>query len=134
MDIEDEHAIGAVLLRYATGIDRRDWVLFATCFTDDVQADYGALGQWHGRDSLVAHMAQGHADLGPTLHRMSNFVITGVAHEARATSYVDALLMHKSGQVLRRAHGYYEDRLVRAEGAWKISSRHFLAVLIEPAL
>ena len=30
-----------MLVRYATGIDRRDWVLFRSCFTDDCEADYG---------------------------------------------------------------------------------------------
>ena len=37
----DHDLITDVLVRYATGIDTRNWPLFRTCFTDDVQADYG---------------------------------------------------------------------------------------------
>ena len=39
-DRDAEQDIAEVIVRYATGIDTRDWDLFRTCFTDDVQADY----------------------------------------------------------------------------------------------
>ena len=32
-------------MRYATGIDRRDWALLRSCFTDDCVADYGDIGE-----------------------------------------------------------------------------------------
>ncbi len=132
MNIEDERAIVAVLVRYATAIDRRDWDLFATCFTKDVEADYGDIGSWRDRKALVDFMEQGHAPIGPTLHRLTNFVITGDAKQALATSYVDALLLRPDpGVLFRRAHGSYEDRLVREEDGWKIQERRFVAVLIQ---
>jgi len=37
----DHELITDVLVRYATGIDTKDWTLFRTCFTNDVSADYG---------------------------------------------------------------------------------------------
>lgn len=39
--------VAEVLVRYATGVDRRDWELFRSCFTDDCEADYGDIGHWH---------------------------------------------------------------------------------------
>ena len=45
---EDRQDISEVLVRYATGIDRRDWPLFRTVFTDDCELDYGEIGTWHG--------------------------------------------------------------------------------------
>jgi hypothetical protein len=135
MNAEDERAIIDVLVRYATAIDRRDWPLLASCFTEDVEADYGDIGSWHGRGAIVDHMAVGHAQIGPTLHRLTNFVIAGEADEARAVCYLDALLMRSgSGGMFRQAHGLYEDRLVRSAEGWKIRSRRFVPVLIqEPA-
>lgn len=135
MNAEDERAIIAVLVRYATAIDRRDWPLLASCFAEDVEADYGDIGIWHGRDAIVNHMAEGHAKIGPTLHRLTNFVIAGEGDEARAACYVDALLMRSGcGEMFRQAHGLYEDRLVRSEEGWKIRSRRFVPVLIrEPS-
>ena len=43
-----------VLVRYATGIDQRDWALFRTCFTEDCVVDYGDIGLWHGVDEVTA--------------------------------------------------------------------------------
>lgn len=129
MTLEDERAITAVLLRYATAIDRRDWALFHSCFAADLEADYPGFGHWHDAEAITAFMAQAHAALGPTLHRLSNIVIEGEGDEAIAQSYVDALLMpgEADGQV-HQAAGRYEDRLVRTAAGWKISRRRFIAV------
>ncbi len=50
LDTRTRLDIADVLVRYATGIDRRDWTLFRSCFTDDCVADYGDIGVWHGAD------------------------------------------------------------------------------------
>ena len=72
----DDHAqIGQVLIRYATGIDRKDWPLLRTCWTDDVVVDYDTLGQYTCADKLTEVMKQTHENMGPTYHRLSNFVI-----------------------------------------------------------
>lgn len=60
--------ISELLVRYATGIDRRDWGLLRSCFTDDVAADYGDVGVWHGVDELVGAGAhRGPGSRRPTL-------------------------------------------------------------------
>ena len=48
--------VAEVLVRYATGIDRRDWTLFRSCFTADCDIDYGDIGVWHGADAITAYM------------------------------------------------------------------------------
>jgi len=53
---EDRQDIAEVLLRYATGIDRRDWPLFRTAFTDDCELDYGEIGTWNGVDAVTEFM------------------------------------------------------------------------------
>jgi uncharacterized protein (TIGR02246 family) len=131
LSAEDERAITAVLVRYATGADRRDWELFASCFTQDLVAEYDGLGSWHGRDALVDFMVKGTAQGGLTMHKLTNFLIFGSGDRAMATCYVDALLMPlEPGGKVRRANGRYEDQLVRDKGGWKISKRHFIPVQI----
>ena len=44
VDREVRQDVADVLVRYATGIDRRDWTQFRSCFTEDCQADYGDIG------------------------------------------------------------------------------------------
>jgi len=131
MTADDERAITAVLLRYATGIDRRDWPLFATCFAADFEGDYPGFGLWRGAHEITDFMQQAHAPLGPTLHRLSNFVIAGDGTSATARSYVDALLMPATADgAVHRAAGWYDDRLVRTADGWRISRRRFVAVQI----
>jgi hypothetical protein len=127
----DEREIIAVLVRYATGIDRRDWPLFETCFTADARTDYGTFGQWSSAAQITAFMQQAHAAMGPTLHRLGNFVIAAQAPGASARSYVDALLMPgPAGGDVHRGIGYYDDELIKTAQGWRIKVRRFTAVQI----
>jgi SnoaL-like domain len=131
MTAGDERAIIAVLLRYATGIDTRDWSLFRTCFADDCEGDYGSFGHWKSGDEITRMMDDMHRSIGPTLHRMTNFVISGDADSATARSYVDALLMPaEEGGDLHRGIGYYDDHFTKQDGEWRIAKRCFVAVQI----
>jgi hypothetical protein len=126
----DEQQITALLISYATGIDRRDWQLFQACFTDDVQADYGNFGRWNSSAEITAFMRQAHAGMGHTLHRLSNFVISVHGASATARSYVDALLMPGGGGEPHRGVGFYDDELVRSPHGWRINFRRFTPVQI----
>jgi SnoaL-like domain len=129
--LTDEQEITALLIRYATGIDRRDWALFQGCFTEDARTDYGTFGQWGSAAQITAFMLAAHAGLGPTLHRLSNFVIAARDNSATARSYVDALLMPgEAGGDAHRGVGFYDDELVKTEEGWRIKFRRFTAVQI----
>ncbi len=84
---QDVMEIRAVIDRYGTGIDRRDWESVATCFTDDVQADYGRNGSWTERGPFVQWLDETHRDVGPTLHRLTNHSIDVDGDRAGAVSY-----------------------------------------------
>ncbi|SVE24716.1 uncharacterized protein METZ01_LOCUS477570, partial [marine metagenome] len=43
-DLADRLAIGDLLTRYATAVDRRDWDLYRTVFTSDAEIDYTSAG------------------------------------------------------------------------------------------
>lgn len=127
----DEQEISAVLIRYATGIDRRDWALFQDCFTHDATTDYGTFGQWNSAAQITAYMKEAHAGVGHTLHRLTNLVITVRGNFAIARSYVDALLMPgPAGGQAHRGIGLYDDELVKTERGWRISSRRFTPIQI----
>jgi len=121
----DKAAIGEVLVRYATGIDQKDWVLLRTCWTDQVLVDYDQLGMFHDPDALTDVMRKTHEAMGPTYHRLSNFVIDVEGDRATARTYVHAVLMLRPGdsQNWIEAVGHYEDVLVRTDDGWRISER-----------
>ena len=124
----DHDDIAEVLVRYATGIDRRDWDLFRTCFADDVVADYGDAGRWDSAEALTAFMVDAHAGMGHTMHRLSNLAITVDGDRATSRTYVDAVLMAPDGGSGLNPIGYYDDVLVRTEQGWRIQRRTFTSV------
>jgi len=126
--------IADVLVRYATGIDQRDWVLFRTCFTEDCEVDYGDIGVWRGADAITAWMEQAHAACGHTLHRITNQAIVPSGGGVAARSYVDAIVMASDNQRGARAVGYYDDAFVRTGDGWKIARRRFTRVLLQTDL
>jgi 3-phenylpropionate/cinnamic acid dioxygenase small subunit len=126
--------VADVLVRYATGIDRRDWLLFRSCFTDDCLADYGDIGVWHGVDAITEFMQQAHEGCGHTLHRISNCAVTARDGGVAARSYVDALIMFEGDRSGIRATGFYDDELVQTDDGWRIARRRFTQVRLQTNL
>jgi 3-phenylpropionate/cinnamic acid dioxygenase small subunit len=130
-------AVSEVLVRYATGIDRRDWELFRTCFSEDCQVDYGKASggeelRWTSADDITAWMEAAHRDMGRTLHRITNERVEQDGGEVTACSYVDVLLTTPDGQLIMNGAGFYTDRLVLTDDGWKIAERQFTSVLMRP--
>jgi hypothetical protein len=123
----DHDLITDVLVRYATGIDTKNWPLFRTCFTDDVQAEYGAeVGSWSSVDGITEYMDVMHKDMLDTKHFLSNFVIEVDGDTATASTYVRAVLVVTDDPLMwYEPVGRYEDRLVRTPDGWRISHRIF---------
>ena len=103
---EDRQDISDVLVRYATGIDRRDWPLFRTMFTDDCELDYGEIGAWKGADAVTEFMQQAHALAGHTMHRLTNQVIT-VDGDYGPGAHLRRRADHARRQQLRRERGRF---------------------------
>ena len=123
----DHELITDVLVRYATGIDTRDWDLFRTCFTRDVHADYGPdVGVWNDADEITEYMTVMHQDMLDTKHMLSNFAIDVDGNTATASTYVHAVLVVTDDPpVWYEPVGRYVDRLVRTLDGWRISERTF---------
>jgi len=122
----DREQITDVLIRYATGIDTKDWPLFRTCFTDDVRADYGDVGVWNDVESLTEYMRTTHEAMPNTLHMMSNIAIDLNGDAASVVSYVHVVLVLTQDPLNSvDAVGHYVDELVRTGDGWRIRERTF---------
>jgi 3-phenylpropionate/cinnamic acid dioxygenase small subunit len=129
-DATSKQDIAEVLVRYATGIDRRDWDLFRSCFAADCLAEYEGFGTWESADAITDFMVTAHAALGHTMHRISNIVIDVHADGDRAVarSSVDGILMAPDGQSGFNPIGFYDDELVHRPDGWRIAHRTFTMV------
>lgn len=124
-------AVAEVLVRYASGIDRRDWPLLRSCFADDCDADYGDIGRWHGAAEITDFMARTHEPCGYTLHRITNVSVARSGAGATSRSYVDAIVMSGDNHNGVHAVGFYDDELTETTAGWQITRRRFTPVLME---
>lgn len=131
VDRDIRQDVSDLLVRYAAGIDRRDWELLRSCFTDDCVADYGDIGRWSSGDEITAWMRNTHEPLGHTLHRITNQDVTSDGGTVRARSYVDAIVLGPDNAHGAWTVGYYDDVVVPSGGGWKIARRRFTMVRIQ---
>ncbi len=129
-DRSDVQDISDVLVRYATGIDTRDWPLFRTVFTDDCELDYGEIGRWQGVDAVTDFMIAVHEMAGHTMHRITNQAVAVDGDSATARAYVDALIMSQDNSSGVNAAGYYDDEFIRTDAGWRLARRRFTVVLV----
>jgi 3-phenylpropionate/cinnamic acid dioxygenase small subunit len=122
---EDRTEIEELLVRYATGIDSRDWPLFRSCFTEDLEADYDTLGPIAGAERITDIMQKAHDPMGPSFHRMSNMVVKIDGDTAAARTYVHAVLLVDPADKDKWVDvvGSYDDKLVRTPDGWRIANR-----------
>lgn len=109
--------------RYASGVDKRDMELVASCFTPDVDAS--AWG-FTDRDSLIQFIS-GVAVFHTTMHMMGNQFIDIDGDTASMTSY--AMLTHHGDQddgsvwELNLSRNRYTEDLIRSDDGWVIHKR-----------
>jgi len=122
----DRAALSDVLNNYAAGVDRRDWTLFRSCFSDDLEADFtGVLpgDVCHGADKWVAAAVKLIEPLTATQHIITNHVHDIDRDTAKSRSYLQAQHMQKDAQGNQRHYligGYYDYDMVRTGQGWKI--------------
>ena len=121
---DDKSQIAEVLIRYATGIDSKDWPLFRTCWTDEVDVDYGEVGRYSGADAITGLMEQLHNAMGPTYHRLTNSRHCRRTVTARRLVRMFMPCSRRFPMTLAswvEALGHYDDELVRTPDGWRIS-------------
>ena len=131
VDREVREDVADVLVRYATGIDSRDWELFRSCFTEDCDVEYPEIGVWQSADEITEWMRNVHDACGHTLHRITNQVVMQRDDGVTARSYVDGIVMFPDNEAGTRATGYYDDALVATDEGWKIARRRFTLVFLQ---
>ena len=90
----DRAEISDVQLRYATGLDSRDWPLFRSCFTDEIETDFTSVFGGEPRkvsaDRWTEAARRSLSGLKATQHMITNHVITVAGDDATCIAYVQA--------------------------------------------
>jgi hypothetical protein len=127
-ELEDRTQISEQVIKYAMGVDRRDWDMFADCFTDPVYADFSAGGmpaETVARDVLVARISLALNGFTATQHISPNHVIEFDARDpdrAICHSYMFAqhLLEGADNGDFYLLRGSYTNHMLRTSDGWRI--------------
>ena len=126
--LSDRAEISDVQLRYATGVDTRNWELLRTCFTDDLEADFtSGFGLPVVRlkaDEWIENMAPVMGALKATQHMITNHVITfDDDNHATCVAYVQARHHNpnSTGDSDQTVYGFYTNRFERTSSGWRIA-------------
>ena len=130
--ILDRAAISDVVHAYATGLDRRDWTLFRSIFTDSIEMKFDSAGIRSGTysaDAWVRSAKRLFAGFSATQHTSSNHVHDVRGDEATCVSNMQAehFVHREEGDGLADGDerwtlgGYYVNELVRQPDGWKLA-------------
>jgi len=125
-NVADRIALQDVMLKYAAGVDERDFDLYASCFMENVEVvDFGE-APINGRDEWVKYVKGALDNYGPTQHMLGPQLATVDGDNAHCRTDVQALhyLKQPEGEILT-LWATYETDMVRTNEGWKIS-RHRL--------
>jgi hypothetical protein len=127
-DLLEKAAIRDTLLRYAAGIDRRDWDLMLSCFTDDAWTSMQGNDLGRGRDKILAYITSAASQfrIVSSIHFLANMYVELDGDRATAETYGIGYLVFDTGagHTLRMRHLHYVDELVRFDdGSWLIAKR-----------
>lgn len=123
-ELLDRAEISDVLHRYATGLDRRDWELYRSIFTDQIELDFESVGipaRIYEADAWVRSAQRLFAGFEATQHSSSNHVHEIRGDEAVCVSNMQAEHFVGAGDDDRwTIGGYYTNELVRSSAGWKL--------------
>ena len=110
---------------YGLAIDTQQWDLFDEIFTEDVIADYGEGAVWTGLATFKQIFAAIHAVYSGTQHTMSNHLWDLQGNTGTSVNYGHFRLLKPGtpGGDFWEGQGYYDDRLVKVQGKWRIAHR-----------
>jgi hypothetical protein len=126
--LEDRTQISEQVIKYAMGVDRRDWEMFAGCFTDPVYADFSGGGipaATVSRADLVARISAVLNGFTATQHISPNHVVEfDAADRDRAVChsymYAQHLLTGSVSGEFYLLRGSYTNHMLRTPEGWRI--------------
>ena len=124
--LEDRLALGELAFRYARAVDRRDWSLAATLFTENCVL-CGPGYELVGREKILAGLRLIDR-YSATQHSVHNQLVEVAGDLATGETYCTAHHVYaRDGRSRMLDWGIrYQDRCVREAGAWRYARRDLL--------
>ncbi len=132
MSGDDRAELTELMYRFAAGIDERDWVKYRSVFTEVIDLDYSSwrpdsVGRWRA-DDWVARGLHIFPGLTFSRHTLTNHVVAieGDTAVARVNVCAEHVIVDGDRTDVFTLNGYYDDRCVRTDDGWRISSKRLI--------
>jgi len=124
--LADRLAIRELACRYARAVDRRDWALARSLFSDDAVL-VGPRFELVGLEAILRGLRSVER-YRATFHAVVNQLVEIQGDEASGETYCLANhLLERDGQARKLDWGIrYQDRYRRVDGAWRIARRELI--------
>ena len=133
-DLVEIEEIKAVKYRYLRAVDTRDWDLLESTLTEDATSAYssGKLS-YQGRDAILSFLRESMPEKDMlTSHKVHHpeIELTGPETATARWALEDVVIIVPAGLTIRGA-AYYEDRMVKVDGGWRIAHTGYRRVYEE---
>ena len=134
--LRDKDAIREIRYRFGWALDTKDWPLFESLFTPEVEADFSALGAPAKRMTpaeLVGMFKHAFRAEGTRTQQLySNFLIEVDGATATCTSYLHGQHFTPgfTGGEEFHIRAAYQDRLLFQEGRWRIHGMKLIVFFV----
>ena len=119
--LADRQALQEVMLRYAAGVDERDFEMYRSCFADEVEVIGFDADVIRGADAWVAFVRTALEQYGATQHMLGPQLASIDGDTADTRNDVQALHALKDSEgELFTLWATYRTRLEKQDGEWKI--------------
>ncbi len=120
-EISDRLEITDLLTRYARAVDRKDWTLYRSVFTDDARIDYSSAGgAVSGVEEMCDWLDEALGQFPATQHMVSNIHVVLDGNTAAAEAMFHNPMKMPDGTVWFTG-GWYHHDLVRTADGWRSS-------------
>jgi uncharacterized protein (TIGR02246 family) len=117
----ERQALQDVMLRYAAGVDERDFAMYRSCFADDVEVVGFGADVIQGADAWVAFVSAALEQYGATQHMLGPQLAAIDGDSADTRNDVQAMHELKDGDgALFTLWATYRTRMRKRDGQWKI--------------
>ena len=116
----DRQALQDVMLRYAAGVDDRDFDLYRSCFADDVEVVGFGPNAIQGADAWLEFVRTALEQYGATQHMLGPQLATIEGDTAETRNDVQAMHELKTEGGLFTLWATYLTRMQKQNGEWKI--------------
>ncbi|MGW5347539.1 nuclear transport factor 2 family protein [Streptomyces sp. HUAS TT3] len=86
--LEDKEALRALVIRGWRALDRKDWVTWSACWTEDARLDFAPWGTIYGRDAIRAKVEEAEAAFPSIQHHILNLHFDVAGDRATGIGYM----------------------------------------------